>query len=206
MKQSQSPDKIKNEKVLALYQAVIDLIEEDADINGMKVADITNRAGIGKGTAYEYFSSKEEMIAEALMYDMGRQLNQIRRLLEGKESLKAQIYGVFEWLEHSFGKRSTTQFFRITSNSYEIHNSLYQEFSKAQGNCQLLEGILGVLIEQGRKEGTVPGEMPQTHVYMTLVSNFISFFIFLGHEEGIEDVNREETKDFLYRNIIRSLS
>ena len=102
MKQSQSPCKNRNEKVLSLYQAVIDLIEEDADINGMKVADITNRAGIGKGTAYEYFSSKEEMIVEALMFDMERQLGQIYELLLVKKSLKEQIYGVFEWLESSF--------------------------------------------------------------------------------------------------------
>ena len=54
-----------SEKELALFQAVIDLIEEDADIHSIKVSDITNRAGIGKGTAYEYFSSKEEMVAKA---------------------------------------------------------------------------------------------------------------------------------------------
>lgn len=45
------------QKVLALYQAVIEFINEGCDINTLKVADITGRAGIGKGTAYEYFSS-----------------------------------------------------------------------------------------------------------------------------------------------------
>ena len=40
-------------KVLAMYGAVIDLINEGCDINTLKVADITTRAGIGKGTAYE---------------------------------------------------------------------------------------------------------------------------------------------------------
>ena len=48
-----------SQKVLALYQAVIEFINEGCDINTLKVADITGRAGIGKGTAYEYFSSKE---------------------------------------------------------------------------------------------------------------------------------------------------
>ncbi len=206
MKQSQSPCKNRNEKVLSLYQAVIDLIEEDADINGMKVADITNRAGIGKGTAYEYFSSKEEMIVEALMFDMERQLRQIYELLLVKKSLKEQIYGVFEWLERSFGKRSTTQFFKITSNSYEIQNSLHQEFIKEKGNCQLLDSILNLIIEQGKKEGCIRKEIPGTHVYMIFVSNFISFFIFLGHEEQIEDVNRESTKEFLYQNMMKILN
>ena len=51
------------EKVLAMYRAVVDLINEGNDIKVLKVSDITGCAGIGKGTAYEYFSSKEEIIS-----------------------------------------------------------------------------------------------------------------------------------------------
>ena len=47
-------------KVILMYEAVISLIEEGKDINSIKVVDITSRAGIGKGTAYEYFKSNEE--------------------------------------------------------------------------------------------------------------------------------------------------
>ncbi len=56
-------------KEIAIYQAVIELFEEGADINNLTVSEITARAGIGKGTAYEYFSGKEEMIAKAFFYN-----------------------------------------------------------------------------------------------------------------------------------------
>lgn len=56
-------------KEKAIYQAVIELFEEGADINNLTVAEITGKAGIGKGTAYEYFSGKEEMIAKAFFYN-----------------------------------------------------------------------------------------------------------------------------------------
>ncbi len=55
-------------KVKALYEAVLELIGENVDIRDVKVSDITKRAGIGKGTAYEYFSNKEEIIGSALLY------------------------------------------------------------------------------------------------------------------------------------------
>ena len=55
-------------KEKAIYQAVLELFEEGADLNCLTVAEITKKAGIGKGTAYEYFSDKEEMIAKALLY------------------------------------------------------------------------------------------------------------------------------------------
>ena len=48
---------------------MLELFEEGADINNLTVAKITGRAGIGKGTAYEYFSGKEEMIAKAFFYN-----------------------------------------------------------------------------------------------------------------------------------------
>lgn len=56
-------------KEIAIYQAVIELFEEGADVNNLTVSEITARAGIGKGTAYEYFSGKEEMIAKAFFYN-----------------------------------------------------------------------------------------------------------------------------------------
>lgn len=56
-------------KEKAIYQAVIELFEEGADVGNLTVSEITARAGIGKGTAYEYFSGKEEMIAKAFFYN-----------------------------------------------------------------------------------------------------------------------------------------
>ena len=45
------------EKEAKIYIAVGELIKEGRDINDMKVSEISNRAGIGKGTTYEYFQS-----------------------------------------------------------------------------------------------------------------------------------------------------
>jgi len=56
-------------KVKAIYRAVFELFEEGADLNSLTVSEITKKAGIGKGTAYEYFSDKEEMIARAIFYN-----------------------------------------------------------------------------------------------------------------------------------------
>lgn len=54
------------EKKQAVYDAVCAFIEEGRDTSGLTVSEITKRAGIGKGTAYEYFDSKEEMVEGAV--------------------------------------------------------------------------------------------------------------------------------------------
>ena len=59
-------------KVISMYDAVGELISQGMDLNDITVLDITKKAGIGKGTAYDYFSSKEEIIAKALLYHIQR--------------------------------------------------------------------------------------------------------------------------------------
>lgn len=60
--------RLSSPKVLAMYEAVNELMEEGRDIYSMKISEITARAGIGKGTAYEYFSTKEELLGKAIFY------------------------------------------------------------------------------------------------------------------------------------------
>ena len=69
------------QKVRMIYQAVTELLAQRADINTIKVSDITARAGIGKGTAYEYFSSRDEIIIMALLYDYGTKIDELEQLL-----------------------------------------------------------------------------------------------------------------------------
>ena len=69
------------DKEMLMYKAVIEMIQADYDINSIKVSDITSRAGIGKGTAYEYFSSKEEIIVKALLYDTYRHIKNVENIM-----------------------------------------------------------------------------------------------------------------------------
>lgn len=69
-------------KVTAMYRAVSTLLREDKDISEMSVSMITGLAGIGKGTAYEYFDSKEEIIVCALLYEIRTVTEQASRQIQ----------------------------------------------------------------------------------------------------------------------------
>ena len=88
-----------SEKELALFHAVLELIEENADFSSMTVSDITGKAGIGKGTAYEYFSSKEEMVAKAIVWAIERQTEKAMQMLSEKNSMEEQILGILDFIE-----------------------------------------------------------------------------------------------------------
>lgn len=54
-------------EIQILDAAAMLLVENLSAIGSLKVADIAAAAGVGKGTVYEYFSSKEEILRDAVI-------------------------------------------------------------------------------------------------------------------------------------------
>lgn len=75
----------KNKKEI-IYEATLSLIEENYNFSQIKVGDIAKRANIGKGTIYEYFSSKEEVISETIAYMIKRWVKSLEHILDENES------------------------------------------------------------------------------------------------------------------------
>ena len=91
-------------KEKAVYRAGIELFEEGADINNLTVAEITGRAGIGKGTAYEYFSGKEEMIAKAFFYNGEIFCNQLYEGVSREKNLYDKVNFVLLEMENQVAR------------------------------------------------------------------------------------------------------
>ena len=70
-------------------------------------AEITSKAGIGKGTAYEYFSDKDEMIAKAIFYHVEQFCNGLYEEMQ-KENGLYRIYSNKEFFASIFAKMLTT--------------------------------------------------------------------------------------------------
>ena len=87
------------EKVRLLYEAVLAMVTDGWDINRMKVSDITAQAGIGKGTAYEYFSSKEEIIANAVLYDVEMRLAHVLEITKGEGDFAGKFVQILTYME-----------------------------------------------------------------------------------------------------------
>jgi len=72
-------------------------------VNGAKIADIAEAAGIGKGTVYEYFQSKDEIISASFRYfmdTMGETIGQrVSKLTDPLDKLMAFFSGWADILE-----------------------------------------------------------------------------------------------------------
>lgn len=75
-----TPD-IRKERETALYEAALRLIAKGVNPAAMKVQQIADEAGIGKGTVYEYFASKDEILQGMALYCFDTEIARIAVLM-----------------------------------------------------------------------------------------------------------------------------
>lgn len=198
------------EKVLLIYQAVPQMLKEGADINTLKVSEITERAGIGKGTAYEYFSSKEELITRALLFYIEKKVNDIENISESQNSFPDKIHAVLDYVEQNFDDiRGFCMLVRIGTGSYEISEPLKNEYERMQEtfDCHRMDHLIDRMIEQGRQEGI----LTQNNTFlcrMAFASQMMMYTAALLQQEKA-DLNVPETeklKMFVYHALVKSLN
>lgn len=195
-----------NDKVRKMYEAVIQLLEEGMDINVIKVSDITGKAGIGKGTAYEYFESKEEIIANALEYDMQLQMENTVDKILAADTFRGMIYVGFSWIEENLTNRKTgIQFMKLSGKSQDICGKIRQEFAQAVNEKEEFDSVLEPLWKAGVAQGMWDKEVPGEFVKMSLISGFMEFFLFLVHLSETSEISVEEAKEFVYQGMLKKL-
>ena len=82
-------DKEQRRKEIAL--SCLDLIH-DVGIKKLTVSQVAQTAGIGKGTIYEYFENKEDIIFEIINMHIEEHHKQFLEAVENIETTKEKIY------------------------------------------------------------------------------------------------------------------
>lgn len=195
-----------NEKVLAMYQAVWAMLDEGQDMSKMKVSDITTRAGIGKGTAYEYFRSKEEILSRAMNYDFQIQYQIILERVKKQESFRSALECCFDWLEENEDRRRLGRQFIRHRNCPESPEDTQREFCKMQSDmAAVVNEVLGHIVKLGRDQGYIRKGITDKMAILQILFQLVGFFIYreLGNPENRQEI--QMMKGFLCDNIEKSL-
>lgn len=171
------------QKVVAMYRAVQDLIEEGTDINRIKVADITGRAGIGKGTAYEYFPNKEELISSALLYQMNTLYSKISRQLNEEKSFEDSIYLVLNIMDEEIGQRDCfLKGVHILTDSGAISEKLWYNLEKRDKKVTSPTDCVKQMIETGRRTGEIATNLPDNYLFLSITSKLVGYGVYIAKE------------------------
>lgn len=193
-------------KVKAMYEAVLDLFASGRELNTLKVSEITAKAGIGKGTAYEYFSSKEDMIIGAIQYEAAKHVAIIFELLEEGQSFQEIIFRGMDMLEASYEKYGGFAMLeKILRDSTITGSVLADELEKYKKDCGLAQRLVEKLMRMAMEKGVI-GEMGAFQVWSAILSQFVSYAFYLAHRDMFLGVEPETVKKIVYENILKLLN
>lgn len=199
---------VPSQKEEAMYEAVIEMLNEKTQITQIKVSDITKRAGIGKGTAYEYFSSKEELVFKAFLYDSYRSIKTVEMHLKGVGTFRDKFYWILEFVEKNLMRtKMLSELMRSDSHTNMLHEQ--DEKQNSADKCHLIRNyvdrIADLYMETGVKEGLFR-ESNAILLRSALYTQIMGYMVFImtNYHEG--SISVEEARDFTYRSLIKSLS
>lgn len=178
------------EKVLNLFGAVSELIQQDADLSSLTVSNITEKAGIGKGTAYDYFDSKEEIIASAMIYQMHQVVDKVRSGLSSKETFPQCIEYLLLCIDENVkGKTYIVRFATLLMDKSETSKRLRELLGQREcKNCHP-EMLMRSMIIKGIETGELKKDLSVQYMTRILVAKMLAYAVCL-----IESIESEEEK------------
>lgn len=198
------------EKMRLMFEAVSELLRQQRDINSIKVADITSIAGIGKGTAYEYFSSKEEIILNALMYEYSSKLQRLAKIAFEPVEFRDRVYRIMDWiLENKEYNQMFTQLIGTIMGSpmkgdfgEKCENTPFIDAAK-----EFILSLIDKFMEEGYSQGAFTETDPGKRSLALLTAMVEYSFVIMGPRIGRYAVStEEELREFVYSCLIKSLT
>lgn len=143
-----------------IFQGVLSLAQQGVPLHEVKVQAIATAAGLGKGTLYEYFSSKEEILAATMLWCMERELGALEEQLAEENSFESQLENAQSFvLKMLLERGSSYRVIAAALTAPQGEDGLPEEIRCPLEQCrQRLRGLLQRIIDTGRREGRVaPG-------------------------------------------------
>lgn len=194
-------------KVKALYEAVLELIGENVDIRDVKVSDITGRAGIGKGTAYEYFSNKEEIIGSALLYHIDLICSQVMESIRKIDDFSTMIRYILVCMDEEIQKMDCLiQFIHLLTDNGPISKLLRKEIRENNSKVCMPQDLIDQIIQTGIRQGDIKAQMPCFYMRMTIMSKLLVYALYITEERVVEAYDKQQIHQFLCEGLLKELN
>lgn len=193
-------------KVLAAYKAVIELFAEGADLNTLTVSEITARAGIGKGTVYDYFSNKEEILAGALYYEMNVACGELYERLKDKENLYEKIEQILLDMEN-YKQKMECEFkvIHLLMDNSQVSKRLREILQKRNNQEIPLYQLLQRLIEEEFGESSRVSEEDMLYLILNTISKLLCYAMFLNNHAMLKKFGTKTMRERLCEDVCREV-
>ena len=161
------------------------------------IQDIADAAGLGKGTVYHYFKTKEEIlsaVSEEIFHEMersfGAALLRIDKPMEKLSALIEEALHVTEDVEHLFIVYTELWLMNIRGDKYNDYMSVIKNLHND------LKNLTAGMIDEGKKQGLWDKDTDSDALAAYLVASFDGVVVHYMMDKGNFDIRRV-TKEFI---------
>lgn len=192
-------------KVEKLYNAVRQLIEEGTDVVNIKVSSITELAGIGKGTAYEYFDSKEDLVACAVVYHVAVMMDWLgRKFHDGSTFPELLDFMLDEMDTRNCKIQAFFWFVHILTDNTEISRLIRQKMESEEFKSYAPLTFLRTELAQRQQKGEVRDDQPVDYQVYVLISHLATYMM-AAHTKRNFRLDVKELRPLIYKGVLKEL-
>ncbi|MCH1984293.1 TetR/AcrR family transcriptional regulator [Ruminococcus sp. OA3] len=189
-------------KKQAVFKAVIAFLDKGLAPDSLKVSEIAAEAGIGKGTVYEYFSSKEEIITQTLVYELEMTAEEIQVMIQSAGSFEEVIRKLLDWIEENYERKTSfMRLLQLMERMDELPESIRREL-KRQGHspCDINHYLLR-LAKRGQETEELSADIPCSMLASSILAALVMYLSYLNFPDGYGRMERESAKDYVWESI-----
>lgn len=192
-------------KVEKLYGAVRQLIQEGADVANVKVSSLTQLAGIGKGTAYEYFDTKEEIVACAVVYHVAVMMDWLRLRFHEKSSFEESLDFVLDELEmRNCRMQAFSWFVHMLTDNTEISRLIREKMHSEEFARYEPVNFFRSELEERRNKGELRSDQPLDYQVYVLFSHLVVYMMAVYTKKNSQ-LDMGTLRPFVRKGILREL-
>lgn len=173
-------------KVQQIYRAVLELIEEGADVTNLRVSAITDRAGVGKGTAYEYFDTKEDILSCAVVNHLQSTFDWLGTRLLERESFEEQLDFLLDEMGKKDGRKSCfLRFVHILTDNSEFSQMVQQKVKSANFEPHRPMSVFRSVLQRGVDRGELRSDLPLDYMVYCVFSHLVAYVMAITAEDDL---------------------
>lgn len=184
-----------------ILDSMISYIKEDPSLNQVSMAQIAERANIGKSTVYDYFETKDALIEETYLYLLDKYQATLLKDIELKDFKLAMMEQLSLTLDVVEDAKMIMEAIMMSQNEMIIFN--YKQCSRKINEIQkLMENRFKLIFALGIEEKQIEG------VYSKYTPNIIQALIsglMFQYTDGKIDIERKALLELIYQELVKIL-
>lgn len=165
--------------------------------HGAKVEEIAVEAGVGKGTVYEYFASKNHLYQETIRYYINSYLRSLQEVLDLEQSTRQQLTDIMKLHQRFLAEKQWV--FKFASEHPPLGTEMREWLRQIKGDLiKRLADILRRGIERGevRPLNTMLAAQIFFGVLFSLGEHFLN-----SSQEASEEKSVQEAVDIIFQGL-----